>query len=110
MGHCAPALGLGTWQSSPGEVKKAVLYALNAGYRHIDCAFAYSNESEVGEALKEAFAGGLKREEVFITSKLWCTYHRRVEENLDLCLKNLGLDYLDLFLMHWPVPMNQNGR
>jgi glycerol 2-dehydrogenase (NADP+) len=110
MGHCAPALGLGTWQSSPGEVKKAVLYALNAGYRHIDCAFAYSNDSEVGEALKEAFAGGLKREEVFITSKLWCTYHRRVEENLDLCLKNLGLDYLDLFLMHWPVPMNQNGR
>ncbi|KAF2093239.1 Aldo/keto reductase [Rhizodiscina lignyota] len=109
-GATIPALGYGTWQSPPGEVKKAVLYALNAGYRHIDAAYCYQNEPEVGEALKEAFAGGLKRKDVFITSKLWCTYHRRVEENLDISLKNLGVDYLDLYLMHWPVPMNQNGN
>ncbi|EKD14175.1 hypothetical protein MBM_07852 [Drepanopeziza brunnea f. sp. 'multigermtubi' MB_m1] len=97
-----PALGLGTWQSSPGEVKKAVSHALSVGYRHIDAAYCYGNEDEVGEGLKEAFASGIKREDVFITTKLWCTYHSRVEQNLDISLKSLGLDYVDLYLMHWP--------
>ncbi|CZT53015.1 probable aldehyde reductase [Rhynchosporium secalis] len=105
-----PALGLGTWQSSPGEVKKAVSTALALGYKHIDCAYCYGNEDEVGEGLKEAFASGVKREDIFITTKLWCTYHSRVEENLDKSLKSLGLDYVDLYLVHWPVAMNPNGN
>jgi len=105
-----PALGLGTWQSGPGEVKKAVSYALSVGYKHIDCAYCYGNEDEVGEGLKEAFANGVKREDIFVTTKLWCTYHSRVEQNLDMSLKSLGLDYVDLYLMHWPVAMNPNGN
>jgi diketogulonate reductase-like aldo/keto reductase len=73
-------------------------------------AYCYGNEDEVGEGLKEAFDTGIKREDLFITTKLWCTYHTRVEENLDKSLKSLGLDYVDLYLMHWPVAMNPNGR
>ncbi|KAL1956468.1 hypothetical protein VTO42DRAFT_7266 [Malbranchea cinnamomea] len=106
-----PALGLGTWQSGPGEVAEAVTHALNVGYTHIDTAFAYGNEAEVGKALAKAFESGrVKREDVFVTTKLWCTYHTRVEEALDLSLKNLGLDYVDLYLMHWPIAMNPNGN
>lgn len=96
-GSNIPALGLGTWQSAPGEVEKAVAYALKAGYRHIDCAYCYANEDEVGEGLKEGMKeAGLKREDIFVTTKLWCTYHSRVEMNLDMSLKSLGLDYVDL--------------
>ncbi|ORY13633.1 NADP-dependent oxidoreductase domain-containing protein [Clohesyomyces aquaticus] len=110
-GSSIPALGLGTWQSSPGEVKAAVIHAIESGYRHIDCAFCYQNEDEVGEALKEVLARGIvKREELFITSKLWCTFHTRVEEGLKKSLELLGLEYLDLYLMHWPVPMNPKGN
>ncbi|KAG0646994.1 D-galacturonic acid reductase [Hyphodiscus hymeniophilus] len=109
-GAAIPSLGLGTWKSGPGEVKKAVSYALSIGYKHIDGAYCYANEDEVGEGLKEAFGNGVKREDIFVTTKLWCTYHSRVEENLDKSLKSLGLDYVDLYLMHWPVPMNPNGN
>lgn len=105
-----PAIGLGTWQSAPGEVKAAVSHALKAGYKHIDCAYVYGNEAEVGEGLAEAFKSGVKREDIFITTKLWCTYHSRVEECLDESLKALGVDYVDLYLMHWPVPMNPKGN
>ena len=104
-----PAVGLGTWQSDPGEVKAAVAHALKAGYRHVDAAFVYGNENEVGEGLKEAFDSGIKREDVFVTSKLWNTYHRKPEDCLDEGLKKLGLDYMDLYLIHWPVPMSPNG-
>ncbi|KAI5370834.1 putative aldo/keto reductase, aldo-keto reductase, NADP-dependent oxidoreductase [Septoria linicola] len=105
-----PAVGLGTWQSEPGQVAKAVSHALKSGYRHIDAAFVYGNENEVGQGLKEAFDSGIKREDVFVTSKLWCTYHREPEKCLDEGLKKLGLDYVDLYLVHWPVPMNASGN
>ncbi|KZF21391.1 glycerol dehydrogenase [Xylona heveae TC161] len=106
-----PAVGLGTWQSGPGEVKNAVYHALKVGYRHIDCAYVYGNETEVGQGLEQAFKEGIvKREDIFITTKLWCTFHRRPEENLNESLKRLGLDYVDLYLMHWPCPMNANGN
>ncbi|KAI9742014.1 MAG: hypothetical protein M1834_000403 [Cirrosporium novae-zelandiae] len=110
-GASIPAIGLGTWQSDPGEVTKAVECALDAGYKHIDCAFCYQNEDEVGEGLKTFFSkqDKVKREDVFITSKIWCTYHSRVNEAVDLSLKALGVDYLDLYLMHWPCPMNPKG-
>jgi glycerol 2-dehydrogenase (NADP+) len=110
-GGTIPALGLGTWQSPPGEVAKAVAYAVQNGYRHVDCAYVYGNEAEVGDGLREALKDGkVRRDELFITTKLWCTYHSRVEENLDLSLKMLGLEYVDLYLMHWPVPMNPKGK
>ena len=109
-GATIPAVGFGTWQSPPGKVKEAVAYALKSGYRHIDCAFCYGNEDEVGDGLKEAFDSGIAREDVFVTTKLWCTFSSRVEENLDLSLKSLGLDYVDLYLVHWPVAMNPNGE
>lgn len=104
-------VALGTWQSAPGEVEKAVSHAIAVGYRHIDTAFCYQNEQEVGQGIKEALASGkVKREDLFVTTKLWCSYHTRVEEALDASLKNLGLDYIDLYLMHWPVAFNPNGR
>ena len=101
-----PSLALGTWQSAPGEVSAAVAHALKSGYKHVDCAFVYGNENEVGEGLKQAFDSGVNREDIFITSKVWNTYHRTPEKCLDEGLKRLGLDYVDLYLIHWPVPMS----
>ncbi|CBQ67811.1 probable GCY1-galactose-induced protein of aldo/keto reductase family [Sporisorium reilianum SRZ2] len=101
-----PVIGLGTWQSAPGEVAKAVESALKAGYRHIDAAWIYGNESEVGEGIK---ASGVARSEIFVTTKVWCTYHRQPEACLDESLQKLGLDYVDLLLVHWPVPLEKRG-
>ncbi|PVI05864.1 Aldo/keto reductase [Periconia macrospinosa] len=110
-GASIPALGLGTWQSPKGEVKKAVIHAIEGGYRHIDCAFCYQNEDEVGEALEDVISRGVvKREDLFITSKLWCTFHKRPEEGLQKSLDLLKTSYVDLYLMHWPVPMNPEGN
>jgi len=113
-GHTIPLLGYGTWQSSPGEVSIGVFEALKAGYRHIDLAKVYGNQKEVAEGLKKAFKEipGLKREDVFITSKLWNSQHRPevVEAALDDCLEELGLDYLDLYLMHFPVAFKPSTR
>jgi diketogulonate reductase-like aldo/keto reductase len=88
----------------------AVLFSLSVNLPLlIPAAYCYANEDEVGEGLKQAFATGIKREDIFVTTKLWCTYHSRAEEALDKSLKSLGLDYVDLYLMHWPVAMNPKG-
>ncbi len=94
-----PALGLGTWQSEPGKVQTAVSYALRNGYKLVDCAYCYGNEEEVGKGLAEAFASGVRREDVFVVSKVWATYNSRVELGLDKSLAALGLDYVDLYLV-----------
>jgi len=94
-----PAVGLGTWQSGPNEVRKAVKAALDAGYRHIDTALAYGNEHEVGQGIKDS---GVPREEIWVTTKLDNPWHKRVEEGINSSLKSLDMDYVDLYLIHWP--------
>ncbi|KAF2116460.1 NADP-dependent oxidoreductase domain-containing protein [Lophiotrema nucula] len=103
-GYAIPAIGLGTWQSAPNEVEAAVIEALKVGYRHIDAAAIYGNEAEVGRGIKKS---GVPRSEIFITGKLWNTDHEpcRVEAAVDETLRDLQTDYLDLFLIHWPVPL-----
>jgi len=103
-----PILGLGTWKSAPGDAYRAVKTALQAGYRHIDCALIYGNEPEVGNALQEAFRDGVvSRDEVWITSKLWNDAHARedVRPALEQTLADLQLEAVDLYLMHWPVAL-----
>lgn len=95
-----PAVGLGTWKSSSNDAYQATLYALKAGYRHIDTAMIYRNEVEVGRAINDS---NINREDVFITSKVWNS-DQGYEETIKACnesLKNLKVDYLDLYLIHW---------
>jgi len=112
-GAVMPSIGLGTWKSDPGVVGEAVKSALGMGYRHLDCAFIYGNEAEIGSALKDVFtAGDVKRDDIFITSKLWNTEHAPadVEPALRQTLADLQLDCLDLYLIHWPVAMKKGSQ
>jgi diketogulonate reductase-like aldo/keto reductase len=100
-GNKMPLVGLGTWQIKGANCEAAVATALKAGYRHIDTARIYDNEEKVGKAIKKS---GLKRENIFVTTKLWNDDHDAPEAALAASLERLGLDYVDLYLMHWPVP------
>ncbi|XP_015112512.1 aldo-keto reductase family 1 member A1-A [Diachasma alloeum] len=110
-GHFMPMFGLGTYLSVAGEVERAVKYAIDIGYRHIDTAFYYKNEKEVGDAIREKIKDGtVKREDLFVTTKLWNTAHAE-DKVLPTCkksLENLGLDYMDLYLIHWPVAFQES--
>ncbi|XP_076759121.1 aldo-keto reductase 1B-like [Xylocopa sonorina] len=114
-GQKIPVLGLGTWQAKddPSVVEQAVRDAIDAGYRHFDCAFIYGNEKEIGKAVREKIAEGLvKREDLFITTKLWNTMHKR-ENVVPACkksLENFGFDYIDLYLVHWPMSYNEKAQ
>ena len=122
-----PQIGLGTWLSPPGiidllfiviygcicicvgKVEKAVEVALTVGYKHIDTAWVYGNEPEIGTALKKL---NIARDKYFITSKLWNTMHNPalVVKSLKMSLKNLGLEYLDLYLIHWPMCFEEGNK
>ena len=135
-----PALGFGTWNLDKSNASEAVSVALQTGYRHLDCAAIYGNEKEVGKGIKHGLETvGLDRSSVWITSKLWndqcvslallhpfslhakadtmdrCSHSDRVEPHrvykaLDTTLNDLGLEYLDLYLMHWPVASSDRGN
>jgi len=111
-GDRMPLLGLGTWKSQPGDVYKAVREAIRIGYRHIDCASLYGNEAEVGQALRDATLDGeVTRKDMWITSKLWSNAHgqKNVEPALRKTLSDLALDYVDLYLIHWPIPLKPSA-
>lgn len=97
-----PAVGFGTWKAAPGDAARATEAAFAAGYRHFDCAPLYGNEAEIGQVFKRA---PVARSSFFVTTKLWSSDHRRAEQALDKSLRDLGMDYVDLWLMHWPVTL-----
>ncbi len=103
-----PSIGLGLWKLDKGSVAETVQSAIQAGYRHLDSACDYGNESEVGDGIKQALAAGYcSRDELWVTSKLWNTYHRNehVKPAVQKTLSDLGLDYLDLYLVHFPIAL-----
>jgi len=101
-GTMMPLLGFGTWQVKDGKTAyDAVINALNAGYRHIDTAKFYGNEVSVGKAIRDS---GIPREEIFVTTKLWPTDAINAEKSFKKSFENLDIGYIDLYLLHWPVP------
>ncbi|OMJ28820.1 putative NAD(P)H-dependent D-xylose reductase xyl1 [Smittium culicis] len=105
-GHKMPLVGLGLWKVPRNVCKDTVFQAIKSGYRLLDSAADYGNEIEVGQGIKEAIDQGLViRSELFITSKLWCTHHRKEHVSLALekTMSDLGVDYLDLYLVHFPI-------
>nr|XP_023885197.1 NADP-dependent D-sorbitol-6-phosphate dehydrogenase-like [Quercus suber]POE69825.1 nadp-dependent d-sorbitol-6-phosphate dehydrogenase [Quercus suber] len=109
-GFKMPLVGFGVWRVEGKDMKDLVINAIKIGYRHFDCAADYKNETEVGEALAGAFQSGLvKREDLFITTKLWNSDHGHVFEACKDSLKKLQLDYLDLYLVHFPVATKHTG-
>ncbi|XP_036351105.1 prostaglandin-E(2) 9-reductase-like isoform X1 [Ochotona princeps] len=124
-GHFIPVLGFGTYAAEEvpkSEAGEATKIAIDAGFRHIDAAYAYQNEEEVGQAIRSKIADGtVKREDIFYTSKLWCTFHRPelVQSGLEWSLKKLQMDYVDLYIIHFPlslkpgedlIPTDENGK
>ena len=100
-----PMLGLGTWELT-GNTEEAVLNALKLGYRHVDTAMVYGNEKEIGRAIRKS---GIPRKELFITTKLWNNDHSNPAMAFNDSLRRLGLDYVDLYLIHWPVPQRNRS-
>ncbi len=102
-GNSIPTVGLGVWQTPAADTERAAAAALAAGYRHIDTAAAYGNETEVGRAVA---ASGIAREDVFLVTKLWNAEHGydKTLKAFDASIAKLGVDYLDLYLIHWPMP------
>ncbi|KAL5107053.1 Aldo-keto reductase family 1 member A1-A [Taenia crassiceps] len=110
-GYEIPRLGFGTFEAPKEVVAGAVEFAISTGYRHIDCAMSYGNEREVGEGIATSMKKyNLRREDVFVTSKLWCDKHapEDVRKACEVSLKDLGLQYLDLYLIHLPAPIRRN--
>ncbi len=113
-----PMLGLGTWKSAKGEIYQTVRKAIEIGYRHFDCAFIYGNENEIGQAISDAMGNKeVARDELWITSKLWNNRHKKadIQSAMETTLRCLKLEYVDLYLIHWPVAIKyevhypQNG-
>ena len=116
-GVTIPAVGFGTFGGDDvpkGDTYNAVTVALETGYRHLDCAWYYLNEDEVGDALRDFLAKNpsVKRSDIFITTKVWNHLHRRddVLWSVNDSLQRLKLDYIDLYLVHWPIAAEKDGQ
>jgi len=110
-GTKVPLFGLGTWKATGDEIYETVKLAIDIGYRLFDTAYAYQNEKDVGRGINEKIKDGtVSRDELFITTKLWCTHHRRdlVVKQCKESLESLGLDYVDLFLVHFPNAIKED--
>ncbi|KAJ3658072.1 hypothetical protein Zmor_009838 [Zophobas morio] len=113
-GFYIPVIGLGTYKVSKlYDVENIVKFAIDAGYRHFDCAWIHENEEAVGKAIKaKIIENVIKREDLFITTKVWNNFHRRekVMEKLKLSLREMKLNYVDLYLIHWPIGFNETSK